>query len=406
MKKLLFALILAGIVVSIGSVIVFVVWKNSFGNIFVKNLPPIDKEMAQYVSTLSSSVQRSQSNCTINTQFVELPKIDQFSLFAPQELTLFYNGNKITSLAASEGRYTNIADVYDVYCLRNQDYVYVFLYPTSAASLFYNLPEGSYITFSKDNGFSWSELKNFQSIFDNVMPPPEYTAFYTTTVLGDESNFALVIYSSSNATSYLFSPKFVLLKKSSLERGVHGNTDFKVEIHDFYFHDGIIYTVQEYSNDGKTYVEFSDDYGKSWQRELMDEFARQSYFTTYNGLLYQFYTAPCKSPGISFIPALDRKEYACGKLLVRNLREKGTWSDPIVLSNTVHGLIAVYIDKNPILVWTDARFDRPKLCGFIPFVGCVDSLPFTTPGIGFAGKVNIKTFELEETVIYNELSTQ
>ena len=107
---------------------------------------------------------------------------------------------------------------------------------------------------------------------------------------------------------------------------------------------------------------------------------------------------PCSDSWFGLVPALNRS-YVCGKIKIKKLSILGTWEKPQTILETVDKLTGVYNDEKPILVWRDFRFHKSRACGFIPLIGCVDSVPFRGPSVTFAGKLDIDTLTIDESII-------
>jgi hypothetical protein len=144
-------------------------------------------------------------------------------------------------------------------------------------------------------------------------------------------------------------------------------------------------------------LETSRNFGHDWNKETLP-FIKKSFFLTINKSFYHLYFTPCSNNWFGLVPAMNRS-YICGKIKIQKLSILGEWEAPRTILETVDQLIGVYNDEKPILVWKDFRFHKSRACGFIPLVGCVDSNPFRGPNVTYAGKLDINTLKIDESII-------
>ncbi|MCK5014218.1 MAG: hypothetical protein KAS66_10400 [Candidatus Omnitrophica bacterium] len=389
--------------------IVFVFLINSFpGSLYadLDNNQVINHAMARRISELREKSGYSSEDfnaCQVTWTVRELKKPDSYSQFQPHEITFQYNNQEIIKLVnAHDGKAESIQDL-GLHCLEFNDYVYLF-FDTSPyeTRMKFHLSDLSYVTYSSDQGASWSELKSlhpFSAKAKFILPYNRFEQY--TKIFGNTNNHVLSIFNLLDETTYLFDAEFNILKTLSVYNRL-SNFDNPT---DFYWHNDTLYLVRgscekvrgRLQCPARTYMETSKDFGKYWERQTL-AFTKKSFFITLNDTLYRFYSTSCRSSWFGLIPAINRSN-KCGYIKVEKLDENGKWEKAKILIKTVSRLFDVYRDEKPILVWQDLRFHKSRPCGYIPLVGCVDSTPFRGPTVIYAGELDITNWHIDESII-------
>lgn len=363
-------------------------------------IPAVDEAMATYVARLKergSQAARDRYGCQVTAIARRLEKSDPYSILTPHEITFYYLGHKILALVNSTNE-----EPPKFQCLKADRHVYLFLDTLGYESnVRFKLPGSSYVIWSSDDGSSWGALKNlrqFSEKEDFVLTKDQL--FHLVNIVGDAKGYAVAIYNRREQATYLFDPEFNSL------RVLRPHQRLSPLDGDFVFHGGILYVVwrdcsEQGCYDGGIYLEISKDYGRTWSRTVLP-YISASQLSAIGGSLYHFFARPCSASFMEelmgFIPALNPKGL-CGEIAVTRIEGEGRWSTPKVLVKSAKRLIGVYDNSHAIMLWQDVRFHRPRGCGYIPLVGCVDSGPFQGPDVVFAGQLDLKTLTLKESVI-------
>ena len=376
----------------------FVLLNGCSNKIDIKDIE-INKEISSEIDNLFEAKPNYAYTCNVTSGYKELKSNDPYSnldpySLKPYELTLFYDNNIVTRINIPEVQDVSELNNMDLSCYKFNNHVYIFINEVSGRLSLY-LSNYSYITYSYDGGVTWSDLKSLTEITKTRFSIGNVSRFENKKILGGSENYSVSIHNLIDENDYLFDSQFRLLKKlTPSER----KTYFLDESPVFFIHKGIIYVVK--SESGKTLMQYSKDYGKTWSDRLMP-YLKESYFLEIKGELYHFYTTPCTFDfwnGLrSFIPAWD-KSNKCGELKVSRWVD-GEWSEPIVLTKTAQALIGVYNKDKPLVLWEDLRFLKPRACGYIPLIGCVDSAPLGGPIVIYEGDFDWKKLKLDEQII-------
>jgi len=366
----------------------------------------IDRKIADRIETLKEENGHSSEDfnaCQITWTTRVLEKTDPHSQFTPHEITFLYENNEIIKLTNIRGADVKSIESLSLNCLEFNDYVYLFFDTLSHDTQFkFNLPDLSYVIYSSDKGTSWSDLKSLHQFSKKakfVLPHDQFGKYVK--VFGNRNDHALAIFNLRDETTYLFNPNLKILKSLPVYNRL---SDFN-DPTDFYFHKNILYLVRGSCEKVKgriqcpaqAYMETSRNFGRDWKKETLP-FIKKSYFLTIDKSLYHFYFTPCSKSWFRLLPAVNRS-YVCGEIKVKKLSILGEWENPRIILNTVDELINIYDDEKPILVWRDFRFHKSRACGYIPLVGCVDSNPFRGPNVTYAGRLDISTWQIDESII-------
>ncbi|HQP10688.1 MAG TPA: hypothetical protein PKV41_04825 [Candidatus Omnitrophota bacterium] len=341
--------------------------------------------------------------CQITWSIRKLEKTDPASRFQPHEITFQYENREIIKMVNTQDGDTESIRRLGLNCLEFNSYVYLFFDTLSLeTSLKFNLPDPAYVIYSPDKGNSWSELKSLRPVSAKtkfVLPHNKFRQY--ARIFGNSNNHALSIFNLQDETTYLFDPKFNLLKTVPV---YHRLSSFDSPT-DFYWHNNTLYLVRgscemikgQLQCPPRTYMETSKDFGQTWEKTKLP-FTPKSYFLKINNSLYRFYFSSCPSSWLGLVPAMNRSNY-CGYIKAEKLEDNGTWGKPKVLIQTVDRLFGVYADTKPILVWQDLRFHKSRACGYIPVVGCLDATPFRGPTVIYAGELDPSNWQINESII-------
>lgn len=398
MKKVITLFRFVGII----SVLIFSIYSIKYFSP-QNTLPVIDTTMAQQVLTAATQNKQQFNQCEFSSQTQQLQPSDPYAL-KRYELTLSYNGSTVANI---KNGFSSAPNLKGIYCIQENSYTYMILDTLSRGLLCpteSKTCDPAYIAFSSDNGKQWSEVMSLSQLAENKFTSVNHN-LNNMQLLGDSRDFAIALYNIRDRTTYLFDPEFKLFKKVTPAFRIGDFEQHK----DFFFFDGTLYLSENACAAGsgqcnsEVILETSKDYGKMWHKITFPG-QQDSYFFEYDNKLYQIFKQPCNLEfnALSIFPAFDRS-YVCGILSLRVLKDDGLWAAPKTLPiSTVDKLLAVYHDEkgNPIFVWIDYRSSKPKICGMIPLIGCVDSGPFETPYVLFAGKLDIDKLTLEQKFIY------
>ena len=372
----------------------------------VHNNQVIDHAIARHIETLKEKNGYSSQDfnaCQITWTIRKLEKTDPHTQFHPHEITFqFENNTVITLINAQDGDVQSIEGL-GLNCLEFNDYVYLFFDTSSYETrIKFGLSDLSYVTYSSDKGSSWSTLQSLHqySVKAKFILPHDRFRKYVK-IFGNRKNHALTIFNLRDETTYLFDPNFEILKTVPVYNRL---SDYTYPT-DFYYYKNILYLARgscekvkgRIQCPARTYMETSRDFGHNWKKEILP-LIKKSHLLTINKSLYHFYYTSCSKSWFNLVPAMNRS-FVCGKIEVKKLSILGKWEDPKTILDTVDELIGIYNDEKPILVWKDFRFHKSRACGYIPLVGCVDSDPFRGPTVIYAGKINIDTLEIDESII-------
>lgn len=373
----------------------------------------LNPEMAKHVAGLKATGKHSVEDfnaCQITSAVQELVSTDPHSSFIPFEITLYYEDNEIIKLINSRGKKGKELKGLNLNCVEFNQYIYLFFDTMSfEGRLKFNLSDLAYVIYSADHGRTWSSLKGLSPLSKKtkfVIPHERFSQ--NLRFLGDTKGHAISIYNIQDDTTYLLDPDFNILRTVSVYNRLSGFD----EPADFNYYNGRIYLTRgscetkkgSISCPGFSYEETSNDYGKTWKKKIIP-YITASQFLTYNESLYNFSLSPCSSSWWKFVPALD-KTNICGKLTIKKLNKIGEWGKPKILLKRVNKLISIYPEKSPLIVWQDLRFHKQRKCGFIPIVGCIDSGSFEGPHTIFAGRLNMDTLTLDESLIHYDQKIQ
>ena len=324
--------------------------------------------------------------------------MDRFSA-PPHGITFFYDNKEIMRLIDSRGEWPSQKG-HGIQCIKFNNFVYIFWDTLTYGDHWkFHLNPESYVIYSSDNGVTWSKLQPLsqlsrESIF--VLPKREF--FRYLKILGDEKGHFMVINNLRDQNNYVFDAHLNLLEKITF---AHQVLDLDHPLTEFQFYNGKVYLIRRdcgnKENDGSNCIDVSDDYGQNWTRSPMP-YTTSTRFITHNGSLYHFYIEPCPSSLNDFIPALG-DEYTCGRLKVSKLDDNNRWGQPKTLLKTAGALRDVYSQKNLIIAWQDFRFAKPRVCGFIPIIGCIDSGPFDIPWAVYAGEFEPESMTLKKEIL-------
>lgn len=372
----------------------------------LNNNQVIDREIAHHIEILKEESGNSSEDfnaCQITSTVRKLERRDPHSRFHPHEITFQFEENEIIKLVNTrDGAPESIKNL-GLNCLEFNQHVYLF-FDTSdhETRIKFDLPDLSYVTYSSDKGKSWSELKSLHQFSRKakfILPHNQFRKYVK--IFGNRSDHALAIFNLRDETTYLFDPGLNILKSLPVYNRL---SDFDNPT-DFYFHKNILYLVRgscekvkgRIQCPARAYMETSRNFGHDWKKETLP-FIKKSYFLTIEKSLYHFYFTPCSNSWFGLLPAINRS-FVCGEIKVKKLSILGEWGNPKTILKTVDELIGIYNDEKPILVWKDFRFHKSRACGFIPLIGCVDSDPFRGPNVIYAGKLNINTWQIDESII-------
>ena len=168
----------------------------------------------------------------------------------------------------------------------------------------------------------------------------------------------------------------------------------------YFVNSGCTETANSFNCLSEQYLEYSNDYGKSWQQSSVPipQRIKETYFVIHNETLYHIYSSWCDN--ISIFPALG---YDCGEVYIRKLEEGDRWSEPKKLFSTARSLLGVYSSEDSLmLIWQDTRFNWANWCGFIPSIGCVDGEPTSGPYVLYLGQYNVQEDIFDEYIIQNQ----
>lgn len=372
----------------------------------LNNNQVIDHEIVRHIETLKEKNGFSSQDfnaCQITWTIRELDKTDSNTLFHPHEITFQFEKNEIIKLTnVQDGEAQSIKGL-GLNCLEFNNYVYLFFDTSSYETrIKFNLSDLSYVIYSSDKGSSWSELKSLHQFSNKAkftLPHKKFGNYVK--IFGNFKDHALTIFNARDETTYLFDPEFNTLKAIPVYNRL---SDFN-DPTDFHYHKNILYTVRgscekvkgRIQCPARAYMETSRDFGRNWKKETLP-FIKKSFFLTIDKSLYHFYSTPCPTNWFGLLPAINRS-LVCGRISVKKLSILGEWEKPKIILETVDKLINIYNDEKPIIVWKDFRFHKSRTCGYIPLVGCVDSNPFRGPDVIYAGKIDIDTFKIEESII-------
>jgi len=372
----------------------------------LNNNQVIDRAIAQRIEMLKEENGHSSEDfnaCQIASTIYKLEKRDPHSQFHPHEVTFQFEGNEIIRLVNTQDGDPQSFKNLGLNCLEFNQHVYLF-FDTSdyETRIKFNLPDLSYVIYSSDRGVSWSDMKSLHQFSKKakfILPHSRFRKYVK--IFGNRRNHALAIFNLRDETTYLFDPSLKILKSLPVYNRL---SDFN-DPADFYFHKNILYMVRGSCENikgriqcpARAYMETSRNFGHDWKKETLP-FIKKSYFLTINKSLYHFYFIPCAKSWFGFLPAMNRS-FVCGKINVQKLSILGEWGAPRTILQTVDQLIGIYNDEKPILVWKDFRFHKSRACGFIPLIGCVDSDPFHGPSVTYAGKLDINTWQIDESII-------
>jgi len=372
----------------------------------LNNNQVIDHEIARHIETLKKENGYSSEDfnaCQITWTVRKVAKADPHSQFLPHEIIFQFENNEVIKLINKQDGELESIEGLGLNCLEFNDHVYLF-FDTSGydTRVKFNLPDLSYVIYSSDKGVSWSDLKSLHQFSKKakfILPHNQFRKYVK--IYGNRKNHALTIFNLRDETTYLFDPNFKILKSVPVYNRL---SDFDYPM-DFYYHKNILYLVRgscekvkgNIQCPARAYMETSRNFGHDWSKETLP-FIKKSYFLTIDKSLYHFYFTLCAKNWFGFLPAINRS-YVCGKINVAKLSILGEWETPKTILETVAELIGIYNDEKPILVWRDFRFHKRRTCGFIPLIGCVDSDPFHGPNVTYAGKLDINTWKIDESII-------
>ncbi len=372
----------------------------------LNNNQVINRQMASHIETLKNKNGHSSKDfngCQITWTVNAFPEGHTSSSTITGGITLFYEGNTVTKLKnQGRGNAENIANL-GLNCLEFNNHVYLFFDTIDDQTRQqFNLKDLSYVVYSSDKGKSWSELKSlhpFSTKATFVLPQKQFSR--NLKIFGNKTHHVLSIFNIQDETTYLFDPDFKVLKTVPVYNRL---SDFD-HPSDFQYYKDVLYLTRGSCEQIKgrircperTYLETSNDFGKTWTRETLP-FMAKSHFLKSDKALYHFYFLPCSSSWFNIVPALNRS-LICGKIEVRKLNILGEWEEPKILTKTADQLLGVYEDNQPIVVWKDFRFHKSRACGYIPLIGCPDSKTFKGPSVTYAAKLDLATLDAEEIII-------
>jgi len=369
----------------------------------------IDHKMASRIEALHKKNGYSSEDfnaCQVTWTVRQLKETDSDSQFRPHEITFQYENQQVIKMINRRDGHEESIQGLGINCLEFNNHVYIFFDTLDYGTRFkFNLSDLSYVIYSSDKGRSWSGMKSLHpfSVKAKFILPHDRFGRYVK-IFGNKDDHVLSIFNRQDETTYLFSAEFDILKTVSVYNRLSG-FDYPS---DFHWHNNILYLARgscekirgRIQCPSRTYVETSEDFGRSWGREVFP-FVKKSYFLTLNGSLYQFYSLSCPNSWFGLIPAINRA-YTCGYIRTRKLDDNGRWEEPKILLETASKLFGIYKDENPILVWQDLRFHKRRSCGFIPVIGCIDSTPTRGPTAIYAGELDVANWRLDESIIKYE----
>lgn len=366
------------------------------------DLPVVDEDLKHRLETLKKEEDDALNqtySCQVTWNIRTLEPVDRYSPSKPNEVTFLYDNKEIMRLSDSSGEWPK-KEGNGIQCIKWSNFVYIFWDAVVSGEHWrFNLNPESYVIYSHDNGISWSKFQSLSQLSKaSIFVLLKKELFHYRKILGDEKGHLIVIYNLRDNTTYVFDAHLKLLEKVVLHQQIPGFDP----TNEFHFYNGKVYLVHRHDcgkreNDGTSCIDISKDYGQSWKRSPMP-YVTSTRFITHNGSLYHFYIEPCPPSLRDFIPALGN-QYICGQLKVSKLDANNQWSEPKTLLKTADKLRDVYSNKSLIITWQDFRFSKPRDCGFIPLIGCVDSIPFNVSWAVYAGEFDPEPMTLKETLI-------